>query len=301
MRIVIALGGNALLQKDQPPEAELQQQNISAAARAIAEIANGHELAITHGNGPQVGLLALQAESYSGAKPYPLDILDAESEGMLGYQVQQALMNALPERQIVALLTQVLVDEKDSAFKNPTKPVGAFYPPSERQELSEQHDWELAEFEKGLRRLVPSPEPKEILELPAIKLLVDHGMTVVCSGGGGIPVVHDSSGKFRGVAAVIDKDFTSALLATALEADVLLLLTDVDAVYQDWGKDNARPLKQATVGELRSITFETGTMAPKIEAACRFVEATGNFAYIGHLNQIANILAKQSGTKIMPG
>lgn len=301
MRIVIALGGNALLQKDQPPEAEFQQQNISAAARAIAEISDGHELIITHGNGPQVGLLALQADSYQAVKPYPLDILDAESEGMLGYQIQQALMNALPERQVVALLTQVLVDEKDSAFKNPTKPIGAFYPLSERQALSEQHGWVLAEFKNGLRRLVPSPEPKEILELPAIKLLVDHDMTVVCSGGGGIPVVQDASGQLRGVAAVIDKDLTSALLATALEADVLLLLTDVDAVYQDWGKEHASPLKQATVGELHSMAFETGTMAPKIEAACRFAEATGNFAYIGHLNQIAQILAKQSGTKIMLG
>ena len=301
MRIVIALGGNALLQKDQPPEAELQRQNIATAAMAIAEIAEGHELVITHGNGPQVGLLALQADSYQAVKPYPLDILDAESEGMLGYQIQQALMNALPERQVVALLTQVLVDEKDSAFTNPTKPIGAFYPSSARQELSEQNGWVVAEFEKGLRRLVPSPEPKEILELPAIKLLVAHGITVVCSGGGGIPVARDSSDKFRGVAAVIDKDLTSALLATALEADMLLLLTNVDAVYQDWGKENARPLKQATVRELRSITFETGTMAPKIEAACRFVEATNNFAYIGHLNQIANILAKQSGTKIIPG
>lgn len=300
MRIVIALGGNALLQKDQPLEAELQRQNIAAAAMAIAEIAEGHELVITHGNGPQLGLLALQAESYRAVKPYPLDILDAESEGMLGYQIQQALMNALPDRQIVAVLTQVLVDEKDSAFKNPTKPIGIFYPPGKRQKLNEQYGWELAEFENGLRRLVPSPEPKEILELPAIKLLVAHGMTVVCSGGGGIPVARDSSDQLRGVAAVIDKDLTSALLATALEADVLLLLTDVDAVYQDWGKANASPQKQATVGELRSITFETGTMAPKIEAACRFVESTGKFAYIGHLNQITNILAEQSGTKIMP-
>lgn len=300
MRIVIALGGNALLEKDQPPEAELQHLNISAAARAIAKIAYGNELVISHGNGPQVGLLALQADSYP-QKPYPLDILDAESEGMLGYQIQQALMNALPERQVVALLTQVLVDEKDSAFENPTKPIGAFYPSSERKALNQQHGWVLAEFEKGLRRLVASPEPKVILELAAIKLLMTNGIMVVCSGGGGIPVVQDASGQLRGVAAVIDKDLTSALLATALEADTLLLLTDVDAVYKDWGREHASPLKQATVGELRSMAFETGTMAPKIKAACRFVEDTGNCAYIGQLNRIAEILARQSGTKIIPG
>lgn len=302
MRIVIALGGNALLQKDQPPEAELQHQNISAAARAIAEIASGNELVISHGNGPQVGLLALQADNYPQVKPYPLDILDAQSEGMLGYQIQQALMNALPERQVVALLTQVLVDEKDSAFENPTKPIGAFYPSSERKALSQQHGWVVAEFEKGLRRLVPSPEPKVILELAAIKLLMTNGITVVCSGGGGIPVVRDADGQLRGVAAVIDKDLTSALLATALAADALLLLTDVDAVYKDWGsREHASPLKQATIGELRSMAFETGTMAPKIEAACRFVEATGNCAYVGQLNRSAEILARQSGTKIIPG
>ncbi len=300
MRIVIALGGNALLQKNQPPEAEIQRQNIAEAARAIAKIAEGNELVITHGNGPQVGLLALQAENYPAVRPYPLDILDAESEGMLGYQIEQALMNALPERHVVALLSQVLVDQNDLAFNQPDKPVGGFYPTAERQRLEEEHYWSIGEFENGLRRLVPSPEPEKILELPAIKLLVNKGMVVVCGGGGGIPVVRDASGSLRGVAAVIDKDLTSALLATALAADVLLLLTNVDGVYQDWGQANTLALEQASVSELRNLDFEPGTMRPKIEAACRFVERTGNVAYIGHLSQISAIIADQSGTKIVP-
>ena len=299
MRIVIALGGNALLQKGQPPEAEVQRQNIINAARTIAGIADGNELIITHGNGPQVGLLAVQAESYRGIEPYPLDILDAESAGMLGYLIEQELINAMPERDVVAVLTQVLVDGKDSAFENPAKPIGAFYPNTEKHRLEQQYGWTVTETAKGLRRVVPSPEPQKVMELMAIRLLIDHGMIVVCNGGGGIPVVRDSSGRLRGIAAVIDKDLSSSLLATALSADILLLLTDVDAVYQDWGEDNARPLRQVTVTELRSLRFEAGTMAPKIEAACRFTTFTGGRAFIGHLQQIAEILSGQGGTEII--
>lgn len=301
MRIVIALGGNALLQKKQPPEADIQRHNILTAARAIADIADGNELVITHGNGPQVGLLALQAESYRGVKPYPLDVLDAESEGMLGYQIEQALINALPEREVVALLTQVLVDQHDVAFSKPTKPIGGFYSQIEGLALREQRGWFLAEFEQGLRRLVPSPQPQEIIELSAIRLLIDYGMLVVCGGGGGIPVIRDSSGNLSGVSAVIDKDLTSALLATALGADILLLLTDVDGVYQAWGKPEARMLRQTTISELHSRQFEAGTMAPKIEAACRFAAVAGRCAYIGQLSQITEIIADQSGTKIVQG
>ena len=299
MRIVIALGGNALLQKDQLPEAEVQRQNIVGAARAIATIADDHELIITHGNGPQVGLLAMQAENYQGVKAYPLDILDAETEGMLGYQIEQALINAIPERDVVAVLTQVLVDENDNAFEHPTKPIGQYYQKTEKSRLEEQYGWDLFETTNGLRRVVPSPQPKQILELSAIRLLVEHGMIVVCNGGGGIPVVRDLSGNIHGVAAVIDKDLSSALLATLLAADSLLLLTNVDAVYRDWGEDKARPLRQATVNELRALSFEEGTMAPKVEAACRFAEATGKYAYIGHLNRINEIISGRSGTKIV--
>jgi carbamate kinase len=300
MRIVMALGGNALLQKDQPPEAEVQWQNIVGAARAIAHIADDNELIITHGNGPQVGILAMQAENYQGVRPYPLDILDAESEGMLGYQIEQALINAIPEREVVAVLTQVLVDENDNAFKNPGKPIGPFYQKTERPRLEEQYGRDLVETANGLRRVVPSPQPKQIIELSAIRLLVEHGMIVVCNGGGGIPVVRDSSGSIRGVAAVVDKDLSSALLATLLEADSLLLLTNVDAVYRDWGEEKAGPIRQATIDELRTLSFEEGTMAPKVAAACQFVETTGKCAYIGHLNRINEIIIGRSGTKIVP-
>jgi len=220
---------------------------------------------------------------------------------MLGYQLEQALINALPGREVVALLTQVLVDQHDAAFYKPTKPIGAFYSQSEGQVLREQRGWLLAEFEQGLRRIVPSPQPQEIIELSAIRLLIDHGMIVVCGGGGGIPVVRDLSGSLSGVSAVIDKDLTSALLATALGADILLLLTDVDGVYQAWGKPEARLLRQATVSQLRSQSFEAGTMAPKIEAACRFAATPGRSAYIGQLSQITEIIAGQSGTKIVQG
>ncbi len=300
MRIVIALGGNALLQQDQPPEAEVQRQNIIGAAKAIASVADDHELIITHGNGPQVGLLAMQAENCQGVQPYPLDILDAETEGMLGYQIAQALINAIPQREVVAVLTQVLVDENDRAFENPSKPIGPWYQKTEKSRLEEKHGWNLIETADGLRRVVPSPQPVRILELSSIRLLVEQGTIVICNGGGGIPVVRDFSGSIRGVAAVIDKDLSSALLATLLEADILLLLTNVDAVYQDWGEDTIRPLKQATVNELRTMSFEEGTMAPKIEAACQFVESTRKCAYIGHLNQINEIIAGRSGTKIVP-
>ena len=299
MRIVIALGGNALLQKGQSAEAHIQRQNILVAARAIAEVAKGNELVITHGNGPQIGLLALQAESYHELSPYPLDVLGAESEGMLGYLIEQALMNTLPMRDVVALLTQVLVDREDSAFEHPSKPIGPFYPLTEKHRLTDQNNWVLAEFEHGLRRLVPSPEPKKVLELAAIELLVARGMIVVCGGGGGIPVVRDASGSLSGVAAVVDKDLTSALLATALNADVLLLLTDVDAVYSGWGKPQAQPITQVTVEELGTLSFEPGTMAPKIEAACRFVGSGQGCAYIGDVNQVSQILAGKNGTKIV--
>ncbi|MBV1905045.1 MAG: carbamate kinase [Pseudomonadales bacterium] len=301
MRIVIALGGNALLKKNQPPEAEIQRKNIISAAQAIADIADDNELVITHGNGPQIGLLAIQAENYREVEPYPLDILNAESEGMLGYQIEQALINTIPEREVVTVLTQVLVDEKDEAFQNPSKPIGTFYPSSEKSRLEDQYGWDVVETSDGLRRVVASPQPRQILELPAISLLIEHGMIVICNGGGGIPVVRDRSGNIRGVAAVIDKDLSSALLARILEADMLLLLTDVDGVYSHWGEDHASLLPQATVDELHALSFEAGTMGPKVAAACAFAEATGKYAYIGHLNKIAEIIEGQSGSKIMLG
>jgi len=298
MKIVIALGGNALLKKGQPLDIEIQQQNISRAARLIAEVAKQHSVIITHGNGPQVGLLALQAESYKQANPIPLDILDAESEGMLGYQIEQELMNQLPEKPVASLLTQVLVDANDPAFNHPTKPIGPVYPESDPQQMKDKTTWTYTRVNEGLRRVVPSPEPKQILELVAIKILMKNNVIVICAGGGGIPIIRDQNGFLKGVEAVIDKDLSSALLARELNADMLLLLTDIDAVYKDWPSTNAEPIRQATVSALRSLKFESGSMAPKVEAACRFVEKTGRDAYIGQLEDLQKILAGDRGTKI---
>ena len=299
MKIVIALGGNALLKKGQPLDIEIQKQNISRAASLIAEVAKQHSVIITHGNGPQVGLLALQAESYKQAYPIPLDILDAESEGMLGYQIEQELMNQLPEKDIASLLTQVLVDANDPAFNHPTKPIGPVYPESNQQQMKDKNTWTYTRVKEGLRRVVPSPEPKQILELAAIKILMKNNVIVICAGGGGIPVIRDQNGHLKGVEAVIDKDLSSALLARELKADLLLLLTDIDAVYKDWNSTNAEPIQQATVSALRSLKFESGSMAPKVEAACRFVESTGRDAYIGQLEDLQKILRGDRGTKII--
>lgn len=300
MRLVIALGGNALLKKGQRQEAQIQKQNIILTAKSIAQIASHHSLLITHGNGPQVGLLALQAESYPDVKPYPLDVLDAETEGMLGYQIAQQLKNVMPDREVVALITQVVVDKDDEAFQQPTKPIGPIYKLSDKNSLVER-GWQLVAVGDGIRRVVPSPAPKRILELSAIQLLLDTAMIVVCAGGGGIPVVESEDHQIEGVAAVIDKDLTSAMLATELEADRLIILTDVDAVYQNWGEPNAAPLKQATASELRQYRFEVGNMGPKIDAACRFVEHSGGIAQIGALEDLAEILAVRKGTQIMAG
>ena len=298
MRIVIALGGNALLQKGQPLEASIQQENIIRACRAIAEIVGDHDLIITHGNGPQVGLLALQAESYKEVKPYPLDILDAETEGMLGYQITRELTNVLPERKVVSVLTQVQVDPLDPAFAEPSKPVGPIYPAADRKKLRDEYGWAFTEVADGLRRLVPSPEPGQIIELAAIRLLVEHGHIVVCAGGGGIPVCLDRAGELKGAAAVIDKDLTSALLAKELNAEILLLLTDIDAVYEHWGSDRARPLRESTPAKLRGLSFEAGSMGPKVAAACRFVESTGGLARIGDLYDLPRVISGDSGTCI---
>ena len=298
MRIVIALGGNALLRKGQAPEAAVQQQNIIRACRAIAEIAGDHDLIITHGNGPQVGLLALQAENYKKVKPYPLDILDAETEGMIGYQIAQGLANALRGREVVSVLTQVEVDPDDPAFARPSKPVGPIYPACDRQKLGDEFGWPLTEVAGGLRRVVPSPEPKSIVELSAIHLLVQHRYVVVCAGGGGIPVCADRGRELRGVAAVIDKDLTSALLAKELHAELLLLLTDVDAVYERWGSDGARPLRESTPEQLRGLDFEAGSMGPKVAAACAFVEAGGGEARIGDLYDLPGVISGHSGTRV---
>jgi len=294
VRVVIALGGNALLRRGEPCDDETQRRNVATAAAALARIAAEQDVVVTHGNGPQVGLLALQAEASELSRS--LDVLGAETEGMIGYLIEQEIRNRLPGRSVATLLTQVVVDRDDPAFEQPAKPIGPVYAAGRAEALAAERGWTIAEDGDGYRRVVPSPEPRRILELDTIRLLLDAGSVVVCAGGGGIPVVESAAGSFHGVEAVVDKDLASALLASGLEADVLLLLTDVDAVYDDWGTPSAAPLGLVTPGDLRRRHFAAGSMGPKVEAACRFVEAGGGMAGIGRLEDAGQVLARRRGT-----
>ena len=290
------MGGNALLKSDDPLTAEQQKANAMAAAEAIAPLIRTHEVVIAHGNGPQVGLLAMQNTGDAG---YPLDVLDAESEGMIGYLVEQALANVLPSGfRFATLLTQVEVDPNDPAFDNPTKPIGSVMNEAEARRLSDERGWRFHCDSDGCRRVVASPRPKHIIDLPSIELLMRRGTVVICAGGGGIPTVCDANGKLNGVEAVIDKDRVSALLASQLQADVLLMLTDVDAVYRDYGQPNARRLRRVSPGALREWFFEAGSMGPKVQAAIEFVEATGGLAGIGALKDAQAILDGEAGTLV---
>jgi carbamate kinase len=299
MRVVVALGGNALLRRGEAPESAAQRRNVDSAVTSIAELAREHEVVLTHGNGPQVGLLALQSEAYTQVPAYPLDVLGAESEGMIGYLLEQGLRNELPGREVATLLTQVVVDPGDPAFAAPTKPIGSVYPEAHAKRLAAERGWAVAPDGDGFRRVVASPEPLEIVELGAIRVLLDGGVLPICVGGGGIPV--SRNGTLAGVEAVIDKDKAAGLLAERLGADALLLLTDVEAVELGWGTPDARPLRTVTVDELREHVFAPGSMAPKVAAACRFVEATGGKAAIGALDRAAEILAGSSGTTVVAG
>lgn len=298
LKVVIALGGNALLRRGEAPDAATQRGHAAEAMAAIAEVAKKHDVVLTHGNGPQVGLLALQAAAYTAVPAYPLDVLGAESEGMIGYVLEQELENRLPGRSVVTVLTQVVVDPDDPAFQQPTKPIGQVYTEAQARELEQQNGWSIAPDNEHFRRVVASPEPLRIVELSAIRLLVDSGALVVCTGGGGIPVVCDAHDRLHGIEAVIDKDLAGELLARSLGADFLLMLTDVDAVVAGWGTPDARPIRHATVTELRALDFAAGSMKPKVDAACRFVERTGGTAAIGSLDDAPAILAGEAGTTI---
>ncbi len=300
MRIVAALGGNALLRRGEPAEAATQRRNVDEAVRSLADLAADHELVVTHGNGPQVGLLALQAEAYREVGPYPLDVLGAESEGMIGYLIEQRLENELPGRDVATLLTQTLVDPEDPAFRRPTKPIGPVYPGHEARRLAAERGWVVAPDGEGVRRVVPSPDPIGIVELRTIRRLVEAGVLVICAGGGGIPVVVDEEGGLRGVEAVIDKDLAASLLARLLAADLFLMLTDVPAVLREWPGPAARPIRRARPAVLRAMAFAAGSMGPKVEAACRFVEATGRRAAIGALGDVRAILDGEAGTLVIP-
>ena len=299
MRTVVALGGNALLRRGEPAEAAVQRAHVLEAASALATLAARENLVITHGNGPQVGLLALEADAYKAVAPYPLDILGAESQGMIGYMLAQALGGELPGRDVVAVLTQVLVDPDDPGFLHPTKPIGPVYSEHVARELAADRGWAIARDGDHFRRVVASPEPRGIVELEAIERLVDAGSVVICAGGGGIPVFVDGDG-LRGVEAVIDKDLTAALLAEELGADRLIMLTDVSCVERDWGTPGAAPISVATPDELRRLSFASGSMAPKIEAACRFVERTDGKAVIGSLAELDAVARGETGTRITP-
>ncbi len=296
----MALGGNALLRRGEPPTAEAQRGRAGEAMESIAALAREHEVVVTHGNGPQVGLLALQAMGYAAVPPYPLDLLGAETEGMIGYVLEQELRNRLPTRTAVTVLTQVVVDPDDPAFAAPSKPIGPVYEEEQARRLARELGWTVAPDGEHFRRVVPSPQPLRIVELPAIKILVEAGALVVCVGGGGIPVT-DGNGSLHGVEAVIDKDLAAELLARGLDADLLLMLTDVEAVMDGWGSGSPRPIRRATPAELRARSWAAGSMGPKVEAACRFVEATGGTAAIGALEDAVRIVAGAAGTLVTPG
>ncbi|MEV6300599.1 carbamate kinase [Actinoplanes sp. NPDC051861] len=302
MRIVIAIGGNALLERGQRPDAATQRDNALRAVTALAPLAAEHEVVITHGNGPQVGMLALQSAADESLEvPYPFDVLGAQTQGMIGYWLLQALQNALPGRQVAAILDQTLVSAADPAFSAPTKFVGAVYDEETAHRYASERGWDIAQDGAKWRRVVPSPQPQRIVETRIIRSLLFGGTIVVCAGGGGIPVIRDSDGKLRGVEAVVDKDLATAVLAESLDADALLLLTDVPAVIRGFGGPDPRPISRATPAELRSEEFAAGSMGPKVDAVCRFVEMTGDLAAIGALEDAAAILAGKAGTVVTPG
>ena len=297
---VVALGGNALLPRGEKLEATAQLRAARFAAEALAPAAEHHCLVVTHGNGPQVGLLALMNDAYEAVDPYPLDVLDAESEGQIGYVIELELDNAIDAHDTVALITRVVVDEDDPAFAEPTKYIGPIYEEATARQLERERGWVVKRDGSDWRRVVPSPEPRRIVQLPAIRRLVESGFVVVCAGGGGVPVVEEAGGH-RGIEAVIDKDLCSALLAADIGADVLVLATDVDAVYLDWGGENQRAIGGTTPAELRGDDFPAGSMGPKVEACCRFVEATGRRAAIGSLSALGGLLAGSEGTQVRAG
>ncbi len=303
MRIVVALGGNALLKRGEAMTHENQRANIRVAAQALAPVAKEHQLVLAHGNGPQVGLLALQASAYKDVEPYPFDVLGAQTQGMIGYMIEQEMGNLLPfEVPFATLLTMVEVDPADPAFQNPTKFVGPVYEKEEADRLKAEKGWVFKQDGAKWRRVVPSPLPKRIFELRPVKWLLEHGTMVICAGGGGIPTMYEA-GKQRvltGIEAVIDKDLASELLARDLEADLLVIATDVDGVYLDWGKPEQRMLGTVTIKDLKDHPFPAGSMGPKVEAAIQFVEKTGKRAAIGSLKDIEKIVAGEAGTNVVP-
>ncbi|KHT65479.1 carbamate kinase [Photobacterium gaetbulicola] len=296
--VVVALGGNALLRRGEPLEADIQRQNIAKAAQTIAEIGKEYNVVLVHGNGPQVGLLALQGLEYKKVNPYPLDVLGSETQGMIGYMLMQELKNLLPEQDVSCMLTQMTVDPNDPAFADPTKPIGPVYEEAEAREMAEKYHWTVKPDGQYFRRVVPSPLPTGIVESDAITTLIKQDHLVICTGGGGIPVKKEN-GKLVGVEAVIDKDMSAAYLAQQLNADALLILTDADAVYLDWGKPTQKALRSTTPRELAQYAFDAGSMGPKIDASCDFIKKGGKLVGIGALADGLAILKGEAGTNII--
>ena len=304
MRVVVALGGNALLRRGEPLTAENQRANAQVACKALAPVALEHELVVSHGNGPQVGLLALMGSAYTEVDPYPLDLLGAQTEGMIGYLIQQELGNELPfEKRLASLLTLIEVDPNDPAFENPTKPIGPVYGKEEADRLAEEKGWVFKPDGDSFRRVVPSPLPQRIFGIEPVQWLLDRDAVVICAGGGGIPVMYTedpapAGRRLVGVEAVIDKDLASALLAHDLGADALAIVTDVDAVYAEWGTSDQRAIRTAHPDALAETEFAAGSMAPKVRAACSFAEETGGLAAIGSIFDTPALLRGEAGTII---
>jgi carbamate kinase len=302
MRIVVALGGNALLKRTDPMTADAQRTNARVAAKALAPVGLEHELVLAHGNGPQVGLLALQAAAYTDVAPYPLDVLGAQTEGMIGYLIEQELGNVLPfEKRIATILTMVEIDPSDPAFDDPTKFVGPQYEKETADVLAAEKGWVFKLDGDKWRRVVASPEPKRIFELEPIEWLLEKGVIVICAGGGGIPTAYSDGGErtLLGVEAVIDKDLASELLARDVGADLFVIATDAEGVYVDYGTSHQELLGWVTPEDLEDYRFASGSMGPKVEAAVRFVRATGRRAAIGRLEDIAEIVAGEAGTNVV--
>lgn len=303
MRVVVALGGNALLQRGEPPDAAVQEGHVAEAVAALVPLAERHELIVTHGNGPQIGMLALEsAEDASLSRPYPFDVLGAQSQAMVGYWLVQGLQNLLGERSVACVLTRTVVDTADPAFAEPTKLIGPVYDEDEARRLAAANGWVVRPDGPFWRRAVASPQPRRVVEAPIIAHLASQGVTVVCAGGGGVPVAPDAAGWLHGVEAVVDKDRVAALLAERVGADALVLLTDVDGVYRSFGTPEATLIEAAGIDELRTLGLPPGSMGPKVEAVCRFVEHTGRPAAIGALAQAGAVLAGRAGTSVLvPG
>ncbi len=300
MRILIALGGNALLKRGQAMAYQTELSNVRKASQQILSLYRDNELIITHGNGPQVGLIALQQEAFKDTVPaYPLDAMGAQSIGLIGYMIQKELTAILgPDSKIVSVLTQTEVDKDDPAFSHPTKPVGPVYEKQTADRLMQEHGWTMAKDNEHYRRVVASPDPKRILGLSALQTLIDSGHLIICCGGGGIPVYFKNSGELVGAEAVIDKDLASSLLAASLKADLFIIATDVKGIFLNWEQSNQKLIRQTSPAFLRQQKFATGSMGPKVEAACRFVEKTGRTAVVGSLEEIEDLAVGLAGTRI---